>query len=100
MNKDLASLSAKEAEYGRLKRALTTSSAAAAHYANRILEEEISSEVAKKEPAIEPAGRPESNYANRAGVSTDPASCRSGPDRRYSASASRSSSARIWQEGQ
>lgn len=48
VNKDLASLSAKEAEYGRLKRALTTSSAAAAHYANRILEEEISSEVAKK----------------------------------------------------
>jgi uncharacterized protein involved in exopolysaccharide biosynthesis len=48
VNNDLASLSAKEAEYGRLKRALTTSSAAAAQYANRILEEEISSEVAKK----------------------------------------------------
>jgi uncharacterized protein involved in exopolysaccharide biosynthesis len=48
VNKELASLSAKEAEYGRLKRALTTSSAAAAHYANRMLEEEISSEVAKK----------------------------------------------------
>jgi uncharacterized protein involved in exopolysaccharide biosynthesis len=48
VNKELASLSAKEAEYGRLKRALTTSSSAAAHYANRILEEEISSEVAKK----------------------------------------------------
>jgi len=48
VNKELASLSAKEAEYGRLKRALTTSSAAAAQYANRILEEEISSEVAKK----------------------------------------------------
>ena len=48
VNKELASLSAKEAEYGRLKRALTTSSGAAAQYANRILEEEISSEVAKK----------------------------------------------------
>lgn len=48
VNRELASLSAKEAEYGRLKRALTTSSAAAAHYANRILEEEISTEVAKK----------------------------------------------------
>jgi uncharacterized protein involved in exopolysaccharide biosynthesis len=48
VNRELASLSSKEAEYGRLKRALTTSSAAAAHYANRILEEEISSEVAKK----------------------------------------------------
>jgi hypothetical protein len=48
VNKELALLSAKEAEYGRLKRALTTASAAAAHYANRILEEEISSEVAKK----------------------------------------------------
>jgi uncharacterized protein involved in exopolysaccharide biosynthesis len=48
VNKELASLSAKEAEYGRLKRALTTSSSAAAQYANRILEEEISSEVAKK----------------------------------------------------
>jgi uncharacterized protein involved in exopolysaccharide biosynthesis len=48
VNKELALLSAKEAEYGRLKRALTTASAAAAHYANRILEEEVSSEVAKK----------------------------------------------------
>jgi uncharacterized protein involved in exopolysaccharide biosynthesis len=48
VSKELASLSSKEAEYGRLKRALTTASAAAAHYANRILEEEISSEVAKK----------------------------------------------------
>ncbi|WP_271585169.1 hypothetical protein [Bradyrhizobium sp. CCBAU 45389] len=48
VNKELASLSAKEAEYGRLKRVLTTASAAAAQYAGRILEEQISSEVAKK----------------------------------------------------
>ena len=48
VNKELALLSANEAEYGRLKRVLTTASTAAAHYANRILEEEISSEVAKK----------------------------------------------------
>ena len=48
VNKELALLSANEAEYGRLKRTLTTASAAAAHYATRILEEEISSEVAKK----------------------------------------------------
>jgi uncharacterized protein involved in exopolysaccharide biosynthesis len=48
VNKELASLSAKEAEYGRLKRVLTTASLAAAQYATRILEEQISSEVAKK----------------------------------------------------
>ncbi|MCS3501744.1 uncharacterized protein involved in exopolysaccharide biosynthesis [Bradyrhizobium japonicum] len=48
VNKELASLSAKEAEYGRLKRVLTTASSAAAQYATRILEEQISSEVAKK----------------------------------------------------
>ncbi|MDF0521352.1 GNVR domain-containing protein [Bradyrhizobium yuanmingense] len=48
VNKELASLSAKEAEYGRLKRVLATASAAAAQYATRILEEQISSEVAKK----------------------------------------------------
>ncbi len=48
VNAELASLSAKEAEYGRLKRVLTTASSAAAQYATRILEEQISSEVAKK----------------------------------------------------
>ncbi|MBH5386111.1 hypothetical protein [Bradyrhizobium diversitatis] len=48
VNAELASLSAKEAEYGRLKRVLTTASSAAAQYAARILEEQISSEVAKK----------------------------------------------------
>ena len=48
VNKELAQLSSKEAEYGRLKRVLTTASSAAAHYATRITEEEISSEVAKK----------------------------------------------------
>ena len=48
VNKELASLSAKEAEYGRLKRVLTTASGAASQYAGRILEEQISSEVAKK----------------------------------------------------
>jgi uncharacterized protein involved in exopolysaccharide biosynthesis len=48
VNKDLASLSASEAEYGRLKRALATASAAAAHYASKMVEEQISSEVAKK----------------------------------------------------
>lgn len=48
VNTELASLSAKEAEYGRLKRVLTTASSAAAQYAARILEEQISSEVAKK----------------------------------------------------
>lgn len=48
VNKELALLSSKEAEYGRLKRVLTTASTAAAHYATRIQEEEISSEVAKK----------------------------------------------------
>jgi len=48
VNKELASLASKEAEYGRLKRVFTTSSAAAAHYASRMLEEQISSEVSKK----------------------------------------------------
>ncbi|MBI5265030.1 MAG: hypothetical protein HY852_24820 [Bradyrhizobium sp.] len=48
VNKELALLSSKEAEYGRLKRFLTTASTAAAHYASRMVEEEISSEVAKK----------------------------------------------------
>ena len=48
VNNELALLSSKEAEYGRLKRVLTTASTAAAHYATRIQEEEISSEVAKK----------------------------------------------------
>ncbi|WP_314946271.1 hypothetical protein [Bradyrhizobium cosmicum] len=48
VSKELASLSAKEAEYGRLKRVLTTASSAAAQYAARIQEEQISTEVAKK----------------------------------------------------
>jgi len=48
VNRELASLSAKEAEYGRLKRVLTTASSAAGQYAARILEEQISTEVAKK----------------------------------------------------
>jgi uncharacterized protein involved in exopolysaccharide biosynthesis len=48
VNADLAALSSKEAEYGRLKRILTTASQAAAHYANRMLEEQINAEVAKK----------------------------------------------------
>ncbi|MDQ8728056.1 hypothetical protein [Bradyrhizobium sp. LHD-71] len=48
VNADLASLSSKEAEYGRLKRILTAASQAAAHYANRMLEEQINAEVAKK----------------------------------------------------
>ncbi|WP_187436451.1 hypothetical protein [Bradyrhizobium hipponense] len=48
VNKELASLSAKEAEYGRLKRVLTTASSAAAQYAARIQDEQISTEVAKK----------------------------------------------------
>jgi uncharacterized protein involved in exopolysaccharide biosynthesis len=48
VNKELATLSSKEAEYGRLKRVLTTASTAAAQYATRTVDEEASSEVANK----------------------------------------------------
>jgi uncharacterized protein involved in exopolysaccharide biosynthesis len=48
VNKELASLASKEAEYGRLKREFTAASEAAGRYASRMLEEEITSEVVKK----------------------------------------------------
>ena len=48
VSKQLAVLAAREAEYERLKRVFTTASTAAAHYANRIVEEQLNSEVAKK----------------------------------------------------
>jgi succinoglycan biosynthesis transport protein ExoP len=48
VNMELAALSSKEAEYDRLKRALSRASAGAEHYGTRMIEEQISSEVAKK----------------------------------------------------
>jgi uncharacterized protein YqiB (DUF1249 family) len=48
VNKELASLASKEAEYGRLKRVFTAASEAAGRYASRMLEEQITSEVVKK----------------------------------------------------
>ena len=48
VNNELASLSSNEAEYDRLKRILTRASASAEHYATRMGEEQISSDIAKK----------------------------------------------------
>ena len=48
VNAELASLSSKESEYDRLKRILTRASASAEHYATRMGEEQISSDIAKK----------------------------------------------------
>jgi succinoglycan biosynthesis transport protein ExoP len=48
INEELASLSSKEAEYDRLKRVLTRASAAADHYGSRVIEEQISQDIAKK----------------------------------------------------
>ncbi len=48
VNSELASLSSKEAEYDRLKRILTRASASAEHYASRMGEEQINSDIAKK----------------------------------------------------
>ena len=48
VNAELASLSSKEAEYDRLKRALSRASAAADHYGSRALEEQINLDIAKK----------------------------------------------------
>ena len=47
INEELASLSSKEAEYDRLKRVLTRASAAADHYGSRVIEEQISQDIAK-----------------------------------------------------
>jgi uncharacterized protein involved in exopolysaccharide biosynthesis len=48
VNDELASLSSKEAEYERLKRVLTRASSAADHYGSRVIEEQISLDIAKK----------------------------------------------------
>jgi uncharacterized protein involved in exopolysaccharide biosynthesis len=48
INAELASLSSKEAEYERLKRAFTSASAAAEHYGSRVIEEQINQDIAKK----------------------------------------------------
>jgi succinoglycan biosynthesis transport protein ExoP len=48
VNAELASLSSREAEYDRLKRVLTRASAAADHYASRVIEEQINQDIAKK----------------------------------------------------
>jgi polysaccharide biosynthesis transport protein len=48
VNAELASLSSREAEYDRLKRVLTRASAAADHYGSRVMEEDISQDIAKK----------------------------------------------------
>jgi polysaccharide biosynthesis transport protein len=48
INAELASLSSKEAEYEQLKRVLTSASAAAEHYASRVIEEQINQDIAKK----------------------------------------------------
>jgi polysaccharide biosynthesis transport protein len=48
INEELASLSSREAEYDRLKRVLTRASAAADHYGSRVIEEQISLDIAKK----------------------------------------------------
>jgi uncharacterized protein involved in exopolysaccharide biosynthesis len=48
VNKELASLSSKEAEYDRLKRIFGAASSAAAQYHSRMMEEQINTEVAKK----------------------------------------------------
>jgi len=48
VNKELASLSSKQAEYDRLKRVLTRASAAAEHYGSRVIEERLSQDIAQK----------------------------------------------------
>ena len=48
VNKELASLSSKQAEYDRLKRELTRASAAAEDYGSRVIEERLSQDIAQK----------------------------------------------------
>jgi succinoglycan biosynthesis transport protein ExoP len=48
INAELASLSSKEAEYERLKRVFTSASAAAERYGSRVIEEQLSQDIAKK----------------------------------------------------
>jgi polysaccharide biosynthesis transport protein len=48
INEELASLSSKQAEYDRLKSVLTRASAAVDHYGSRVIEEQISQDIAKK----------------------------------------------------
>jgi uncharacterized protein involved in exopolysaccharide biosynthesis len=48
VNTELAALAYKEAEHNRLKRVLTRAAAAAEHYGSRVIEEQISSDIAKK----------------------------------------------------
>lgn len=48
VNADLATLSAKEAEYNRLRRALARASAAAENYGTRMVEEQINADITKQ----------------------------------------------------